>query len=213
MKQMDQQLKERLIGAAVLVTLGMLLIPSFLKGPPRETPVEVGVELPAPDRKGAGSQTIRIKVAEESPEAGSITRPPEPSDPAPSGGAAAKPDESEPVKPEPAPAKAAAEDRPVPEPTPTPAAKPARQAPPAQPTPTGGWAVQLGSFSRKDNADRLAKELSDRGYDVFIDRGEARGKSWYRVRVGPVTDRAEAEALAARLRAGGHSGKVVSNEG
>lgn len=215
MKQMDQHLKERLIGAAVLITLGILLIPSLLNGPPHDEPVTVGVELPASERKGAASQTIHIQVADESPETGSIDRPPESSTPATPETPVAEPAKPVPVKEEPVPAKAAVADRPAAERTPTPegAAKPTRQSPSAQPSPTGGWAVQVGSFSKKDNADRLAKELADNGYDVFIDRGEARGRSWYRVRVGPVPGKDEADALAARLSAGGHSGKVVSNEG
>jgi len=214
MKQMDQQLKERLVGAAVLVILGMLLIPSLLNGPPDDQPVQVGVELPAANREGKPSQTIRIDVPADKPGAGSITRQPEMPAAARPEQAKPEPVKSEPKASEPAPAhsgsggetsRASAANPPAPE---------VRPEEPAKPSATvGGWAVQLGSFSNQENADRLSRELLKRGYQAFVDRAVQGGRTWYRVRVGPVPGREEAEALATRLSASGHSGQVVSNGG
>ncbi len=94
MRQMDQHLKERLVGAAVLVVIGVLVIPVLLDGPPPDEPVPVGLELPAAgnDRK---SHTIRLDVPAErpaTPGSGSIVRPDQPASKANEGGA--KPDDS-----------------------------------------------------------------------------------------------------------------------
>jgi DedD protein len=74
-----------------------------------------------------------------------------------------------------------------------------------------GWAVQLGSFSNADNAERLAAELRARGYKAFVSRFESTGQPRLRVRVGPEQDRARAEQLAARLRREGRQATVVEH--
>jgi DedD protein len=206
MKQMDQQLKERLVGAAVLVILGMLLIPSLLNGPPEDEPVRIGVELPAPGQDGKRSQTVRITVPADRPNAGSISRPVE-TNPAIT---------PTPAKPEPAPnerqQKTESQEQPAAIPPPAPAVPP-REAPSMPRAHADGWAVQVGSFSNQENAERLSSELAKGGYDVFVDRAVTTGKTWYRVRVGPVPDKETAEALATRLQAGGQTARVVPNEG
>ncbi len=72
-----------------------------------------------------------------------------------------------------------------------------------------GWAVQVGSFGSRENAERLARQLQLKGYGAFVSESTSRGRKWYRVRVGPERDRAAAAAVAARLRSAGHKGAVV----
>jgi len=72
-----------------------------------------------------------------------------------------------------------------------------------------GWAVQLGVFEKRENAERLAKQVKGKGYPVIVNETSGT-KHLYRVRVGPEKDRASADALNARLRAAGHSGAVVA---
>lgn len=77
--------------------------------------------------------------------------------------------------------------------------------------PAKGWAVQLGVFASRDNADRLAKQVKGKGYTVSVNETSANGKRLYRVRVGPEASRTAAEALGAKLRAAGHpDGAVVA---
>jgi len=70
---MDQGLKERLIGAAVLVALGVWLIPWVLDG--KQEQMEVGssgdaLRLPAPDQPlPIRSQTLRLEETESAVEA------------------------------------------------------------------------------------------------------------------------------------------------
>jgi cell division septation protein DedD len=94
------------------------------------------------------------------------------------------------------------------------------QSPAAQPKPTaapaqfasGGWAVQVGSFSQADNADRLRAQLERTGYTAFVSRAVTDAGTMHRVRVGPVEDKAAADRLHARLRTAGQQGRVVSLE-
>lgn len=208
---MEQQLKERIVGAIVLVAIGMLVIPALLDGPDPSADT-VGVVLSDQD-EGTKTHRIRLDVQESAPttpSSGRISRAePEPvTMPAvtavervagPQGVDEAEPPAESPAEP-PAQADVAA---PKPEP-----------APAVQATmPTGSWAVQVGSFSRKQNADRLARELSEEGFDVSVSIVTGSGGTMHRVRVGPVADRDSAEALRARLEASGQQGRVVRSDG
>jgi DedD protein len=74
---------------------------------------------------------------------------------------------------------------------------------------TGGWMVQLGVFSIQANAERLAQELKSQGFHALVSENSGGGRPLWRVRTGPVAERAAAEQLNARLRAAGHAGSVV----
>jgi DedD protein len=208
---MEQQLKERIVGAIVLVALGMLVIPALLDGPDPSADT-VGVVLSDQD-EGTKTHRIRLDVQEKAPatpSSGRISRAqPEPvtmpaSTAKESAAEAPGVGEREPRAESPAEPPA----RPnvsTPEPAPAPVAQTA--------TPTGSWAVQVGSFSQKQNADRLARELSERGFDVSVSAVKGSGGTMHRVRVGPVEDRDSAEALRARLEASGQQGRVVRSDG
>ncbi len=89
------------------------------------------------------------------------------------------------------------------------AAAPARAAsetasPPRPPDvaapPPSGLAVQVGAFAESGTAEGLAARLRERGLPVYVSRGGAPGAGRWRVRVGPVATRREAERLAERLQ-------------
>jgi DedD protein len=92
--------------------------------------------------------------------------------------------------------------------TPRPAPKDAPVAKDAKVT--KGWAVQLGVFASRDNADRLAKQVKGKGYTVSVNETSGNGKRLYRVRVGPEASRTAATELGAKLRAAGYTGSVVA---
>jgi DedD protein len=69
--------------------------------------------------------------------------------------------------------------------------------------------VQLGVFSVQANAERLAQELKSKGFHTLVSETSGAGRTLWRVRAGPVAERAAAEQLNARLRAAGHAGSVV----
>lgn len=62
--------------------------------------------------------------------------------------------------------------------------------------PTECWEVQAGAFSVRENAEGLRTRLAEDGFPARVD-GE--GGGMHRVRVGPYTDRGEAERVAGRL--------------
>jgi DedD protein len=204
---MEQQLKERIVGAIVLVALGMLVIPALLDGPDPSADT-VGVVL-SDQEEGTKTHRIRLDVQENAPatpSSGRISR--------------AQPDPvtmpASTVKQGAAEAQSVDERNPPAESPARPNVSPPKPAPaPVAPTPppTGSWAVQVGSFSRKQNADRLARELGERGFDVSVSVVKGSGGTMHRVRVGPVEDRASAEALRARLEASGQPGRVVRSDG
>ena len=95
----------------------------------------------------------------------------------------------------------------------TPPAAPVVATPPPS-TPSavrGGYVVQLGSFSSRAGAERLAGEVRRRGFDVRVTEVRVGSRELHRVRVGATAPKDAADALASRLRALGHTGRVVSD--
>lgn len=64
----------------------------------------------------------------------------------------------------------------------------------------GRYSVQVGAFSEKTRADRLAQGLKDKGYDTYIMTITIEGGRFHRVRVGRLATEAEAQELARRLK-------------
>ncbi len=63
------------------------------------------------------------------------------------------------------------------------------------------WVIQVGSFSSKENADRLVQKLRAAGLDTMdADTVGLRGQTLYRVQVGPEADRARAESLLPKIK-------------
>jgi DedD protein len=65
----------------------------------------------------------------------------------------------------------------------------------------GGWAVQLGAYSHKADAQALDRKLHASGFDGYIDSVQSGGRTLWRVRVGPQTQRADAEKLRDEVKA------------
>jgi rare lipoprotein A len=81
-----------------------------------------------------------------------------------------------------------------------PVESPASAAPPAEPR----MFVQVGAFADRDNAARLVARLRDGGFgNAVIVSGADRGRSLYRVRLGPIGDSTEFDTLRGRLRGAG----------
>jgi DedD protein len=210
---MEQGLKERLVGAAVLVAIAVWLIPWVLDGP--DAPMDAGgssLQLPpAEEPMPMRTQTLRLGDAPE-PEVAAApvpaASPPAVAEPVAAvepPAAAAEPTPPEPqadeppavaaVQPEPARAPAAAP------PPATAAPKPAASA--ASAPASGDWIVQLGSFSDEANARRLAQRSGTFGYKADVSSYRSGDKTLYRVRVGPAQSRAAADAAASALKAHG----------
>lgn len=207
---MDRQLKERLVGVGVIVALMIVFVPMILDGPETAGMHSKPVDLPRQDRSGWKEKTFslerddtgetgaeRADAAADEPDAKAST----PEETAGTRRAAGGGEGGSSAPREPAP-EAAAEDS-----TDTGAEAGSSGEPPepkpdgdATPEAAGGWAVQVGSFSSENNAQRLATRLREAGFDVYVTPFRQSGRELYRVRVGPVAGRAAAERLAARVR-------------
>jgi len=80
-----------------------------------------------------------------------------------------------------------------------PVASVAAQKPVLSPAPGGsGFSIQVGAFNSDATARQLAGELGKRGYKTYVTR-EGAGAT-FKVRVGPIASRAEAEQVSERLK-------------
>lgn len=118
---------------------------------------------------------------------------------------------------------------PAPKPAPLPVPKPAEPKAPATPAPQSvaatpaaeapkpaaanvGYAVQLGAFSKADDANALRDKLRSAGFNAFVESVRSDKGVLSRVRVGPVATRADADALKSRVASrAGVSGDVRSH--
>ena len=216
---MDRSLKERLIGAAVLVALAVWLIPWVLNGPEPAVEAESeALELPAAESSSTvRTQTIRLDENRDPPTPASRDETVAAPTPAPSETVAAP-------TPEPAPEVAAPRiETSPPEPPPQAASTNEEPDPPEEPqaplvsdepTPSGGeaWMVQIGSFSEEDNARRLVQRVATFGFNARVSTFNASAGPMYRVRVGPESSRERAVAIASSLSAHGFVAQVVSQD-
>jgi DedD protein len=217
---MESRAKQRLTGAVILVALVVLLVPELLKGPgdsqpAAETPADEGlrrytIDLDAQNSAGQPMAPAGSEAPVALPE---IAAPMNPAAERAVPGEAAAPPESAPAtnpaqppnnlaSTPPASAPAASTVSPAPAHTETPRPAPVN-------VPRGSFVVQLGSFGSKENAERLVRDMTAKGFTTFIAPITTNGRELYRVRVGPTRDRASAEALATELKRIGQSGSIV----
>ncbi|MEO8223564.1 MAG: SPOR domain-containing protein, partial [Gammaproteobacteria bacterium] len=155
---MDRQLAERMVGAACILAVLVLVVPAILDGNP-----DSGTTITHPaveEQLDLRTHTILLDGARSEPPVPTARQP----DVAPEL-PQAKVQPPAPAPPEP---DEAADDRGATA-SPTPAVvKSALPIEPVKGATTGGWFVQLGSFSRRENADRLAADLKGKGFSASV---------------------------------------------
>ncbi|MEQ1580527.1 MAG: SPOR domain-containing protein [Steroidobacteraceae bacterium] len=226
-------MKERLVGAAVLVAVAVILIPEMLSGPSdrkaegsagdsaaeeggvRTYTIDLGDRARSGANEAVAPATATAAAVEETPapppeivpEAGVPSNAPvpekEPASSAPVVAAAAEP------RPEERPA-AVAKSSQTSSPPPVPA-----QAAPTPARSSGGqgqpWVVQIGSFAKQATAEKLSQDLKRRGYASFVVPFKPGAQTLYRVRVGPMKERGDADAVVQKLKREGTAATVVAN--
>ena len=208
---MDIALKQRLVGATILIALAVIFLPLLLDGDNRDGQSTQPIEIP--ERPDVDFQTRRLPVGDhsqadtpESPQPqAQEQQSPEPQKP--------EPQKQESRKPEPVPAKnePAATEKPVTESPPAENPAPAQQLTAAE----GNWLVQVGSFGSLDNANRLGTELDGLGYAAMLEAGGGADSTLVRVKIGPFNSEHEANEAAQRVRGSipGVSPRVISADG
>lgn len=208
-------MKERLIGACIVVALAVIFIPMFFDGDSTDQMVTSGVELPNP---ATGVRGYRMSLTRNTP--------PEPISPAAAAGNQTNHEHAGRIDRDDAAPSSNATASTVPARTreKTDASAPAE--PPAIQSPSGdsdsqgghavaqsGWFVQAGSFVKRANATRLTESLKDSDFNAFMVEAVSGGRTVYRVRVGPLDARNEAEKLAPRVAAASGGDTEVVSEG
>lgn len=207
--------RRRLIGAAVLVGIGIVAFPLVFETRPR--PIDVGLPIEIPSKDSAPPLAPPRADAPVSP-----ASPPSPPSPAPV-----------PAAPADEPPAASAANAPAPAtPTPTPAAAPAKTAPERAAPPRSDeqrrdaqraqellegktpaddaaaakaprFVVQAGAYAEAAALRDARRKVEKLGLKTYIQVIDNDGVKQTRVRVGPFGSRDDAEKAAARIRSAG----------
>jgi len=173
---MDSTLKQRLIGAVVLVALAVIFLPMLIRGPAPDSGVS-NVSLDVPATPAGDYETRELPLVAPGQ--------------APSGGAVGMQGREPAALPGGAPA-----------PTAPAAAGSAAMLPAA--TAAGAYAVSFGAYATIDDADTVIERLEQARLPGYREPTTINNAVAYRVRIGPFADRADAEAArlqASRIRA------------
>ncbi|MGN3936281.1 SPOR domain-containing protein [Xanthomonas citri pv. mangiferaeindicae] len=161
---MDTALKQRLIGAIVLVALAVIFLPMLVKGPaPSSGVADVPLEAPAAPAKGE-FETRELPLVTPGN--------------APAGGALGMAGAPAPVQNNPDAADLAA-------PSSTPSAPEVA---------AGNYAVNFGAYATSADADAVIARLKQAQLPGFSEKTQISGRPAWRVRVGPYADQAQAES-------------------
>ena len=236
----ERHVKERLVGAAVLMAAAIILIPEMLSGPDRSEMEQASQETSAPADGPIKTYTIDLDSSPGSAAVPTVTEEPAPPPERTESSAAAEPNSAtvqatgpdqakpeSPVETAPTPTSSAAGEAPsgtvgssVPHATPqhspttvqsnsgqhasesgAPAQSSARPVATQPIVPTSrGWVVQLGSFSNRSTAEELAEDFRADQYEAFVMPVKTATATLYRVRIGPVRDRASAENMLRKVK-------------
>jgi DedD protein len=206
---MDRRLKERLVGATILVVLIVLIVPELLSGPKpaARAPAAVAGGPVEPVRNvTVDLATSKATPAEELASAAASSSTPA----APPSVTTLK--AQQPTQPtqfaQPAqPAQPALEKESLPPNVPTLTPKPDTVSAEGS---HHSWAVQIGSFASRANAEKQMRRLKAHDSTVYVSSSGKGPSSRYRVRIGPFADRAAAEKAMVRLRKEGQSASLVA---
>lgn len=213
---MRRRARHRLIGAALLVLLGVVGFPILFDTQPRPIPVDIPIEIPdrnkvaplvvpAPEAPVAAAAPAKAQASAAAEVAARDARKAASAPEAPASVAVAVKPRPEP-KPESKPAPA--EHRPPPSSDEaararallegrTPAAAPVAAATlPEQ----GRFIVQIGAFAEQEKAREARLKLERAGIKTYAQVVETKEGKRIRVRVGPFDGKAEAEKAAARIK-------------
>jgi len=196
---MDPALKQRLVGAGVLVALAVVFLPMLVQGPAPDSGV-ADVSLDVPDAPAGDFETRELPLVDlEGGADRGVVDMPEPEAPA---AATPQPQTQAPPQPEPAQPGSTAGD-------PAPLPSDAGEMYPAA-TAGGNYAVSYGSYSTVAAADAAVASLRASQLPGYRDAARVDGRTLHRVRIGPFASHADAEAARQRVtRAGRHQDAKV----
>ncbi len=197
---MEQGLKERLVGAAVIVVLAVIFIPMLLDDTEDQEIVITETNIPPkPENMPLPPSADERIIPADSHFSSRII-------PVQEGPAVEEAEEPEPViqKTEEAVPPAAKKETTASQPAQTTGQKSAaavsKSDEPATNVGMPAWVVQLGSFSSEKNAQELNQKLKQAGFRSFVEPLKQNKTTSYRVRVGPELRRSDAQAIKEKLK-------------
>jgi len=224
--QLKQRARRRLIGAVVLVTAIVVVLPMILDSEPRQTTgAEVSVQIPSPDSGAFTSKAVPLNPAstvKPEPKAEQKAEPkPEPKvDPKAEPKPVAAPEpKAAPITPAaPAPVaqeapKPAEKSAPAETAKPTPvkeATKPQAKAKPPAKGKDGQYVVQVIALADASRAKQMQQQIAAAGIKSYTEVVKTSKGEVTRVRAGPFTTRGAAEKARDQLKALGMSGNVTT---
>jgi DedD protein len=205
--------RRRLIGAVVLLGIGVIGFPLLFETQPRPIPVDIPIDIPP--REGApalgappkaqgqaqtpaaasrpGAREAQREAARETPRAAS----PVIEEEAPAATAATTPTTAAAERPQPVAARAAS----------TPSSAPTSAADAS--TASSRFVVQVGAFAESDKARETRSKVEGLGLKSYTQVVDTADGKRTRVRVGPYPSRDEADRAAAKLRSGGLTAAIL----
>lgn len=197
---MDPALKQRLLGAIVLIALAIIFVPMLFSGSaPKTDSVTANLDIPPVPTREFETRVLTVDAVGKSAEnlSAKPVQAPEP---------VATVDTRVPPRVEAIPDTPPGSAKPEPEiiPAPAAAAEPTKPATDAQieagKGAVGRFFVHLGVYTAAGNAQDLIATLKKSGFAAFSESVDFKGKPALRVRVGPFADRAEAEAARFQIK-------------
>ncbi|ERJ18863.1 Putative membrane protein [Salinisphaera shabanensis E1L3A] len=219
---MKDVMKKRVVGAAVLVVLGIalpLMLARCMQGGDGDTEAMRVYEV-APDGE-ARPANANDNSAPDEDNADSASGAPAANEREAEAAASEveTPDLPDAVSPNSVPERTPVESVRAPEPEPEPAAETPSEPAGATAQPessnsagslrqnasfSGGYVVQVASFRDEASAEKVARELNSE-FKAFYRAGDVNGTTYYRVRIGPFENEAAANTAAAQLRRAGRA--------
>ncbi|KAF0165152.1 MAG: hypothetical protein FD157_1504 [Rhodocyclaceae bacterium] len=210
--QLKKRARRRLVGAAALALLAVIVLPMVMDREPRPLSQDIQVRIPSQDSTGLVAKVLPgkpVATPMPAPEPQPVAEPKaevqakaEPVTTA----AAAAPAVTKPAAPTAAPPVKAAP-KPVEKPT-APEKKPEAAATPANEA-SGQWVVQLGAYKEAGNVKLLLAKLKGVGVPAYTEKSDTPQGPRTRVRAGPFATQEAAEKARSRIKIIGVDGPVA----
>jgi len=216
--QLKRRARRRLIGAIVLVTAIIVVLPMVLDSEPKPVGRDVTVQIPSPDSGTFAARVVPVPAPKDAK-----TTPKAPEGQPPAGKMQAN--AVTPAKEAPASAKGAAKETPKESTRPAETAetaKPAKAAPskkgPAKPkakpkptkTAAGQFVVQVIALADADRARQMQESIAAAGIKSYTEIVKTAKGDVTRVRAGPFATREAAEKAREQLKSLGMNGNITS---
>ncbi len=194
--QLKKRARRRLVGAAALALLAIIVLPVVMDHEPRPPLQDIQVRIPNQDSEGLAPLPAPKPTIPKPNTPNPASLPP----PEPGATPVAAPPSGESNKAAVAPPLAAAPLTPA---VAEPAAEVAHQQPQQQ------WVVQLGTYKDAGNVKNLLAKLQEMHVPAYTEKIDAGQGARTRVRAGPFTSREAAEKAQARIKKLGVNGTVA----